>query len=147
VDKVDADTLHPDFERVLADRPIEVQVLYRDVRRAILDVCPSSNELLYHTHALSSVYSVSRQLKHAFCHIPVYAGHLNLGFNAGSQLDDPAGLLQGSGSLIRHVPITTADDLKNPELITLMDAALAHALELLGKAPSDKNLLISKIKT
>ena len=145
--RVDPDHLHPDFERVLSDRPIALQALYRDVRRAVLSVYPDSNELLYHTHALTSVYSPSRQLKHAFCHIPVYGQHLNLGFNVGTQLEDPAGLLQGTGSLIRHVPIHDDEALKAPALIDLIKRAVDNALERLGKPPSDRAVLISKIKT
>lgn len=144
---VDPETLHPDFERVLSDRPLEVQFLYRDTRRLILDAYPESNELLYHTHALTSVYSPSRQLKHAFCHIPVYANHLNLGFNAGTRLDDPSGLLEGTGALIRHVPIRDRTDLENPDLNALIQRALDHALDQLGEPPSDRKRLISKIKS
>jgi len=147
MERVDPETLHPDFERVLSDRPLEVQVLYRDIRRAVLDVYPDSNELLYHTHALTSVYSPSRQLKHAFCHIPIYANHINLGFNAGTRLEDPAGLLEGTGALIRHVPVRGRDDLNTPALTDLIERALAHALDQLGKPPADRKRMISKIKT
>jgi len=146
MDAVDPETLHPDFERVLSDRPASVQFLYRDVRCAVLAACPDSNELLYHTHALTSVYSASRQLKHAYCHIPVYANHLNLGFNAGTRLQDPEGLLEGTGALIRHVPIRDRADLHNPALTALIRRAHAHALEQLGEPPSDRRRLISKIK-
>jgi len=143
---VDPASIHPDFERVLSDRPLALQFLYRDVRSAVLRIYPDSNELLYHTHALSSVYSVSRQLKHAFCHIAVYGQHLNLGFNSGTELADPARLLKGTGARIRHVPIVSPSDLDNADLIALIERAVAHALDQLGQPATDKGRLISKIK-
>ena len=86
---IDPEHIHPDFERLLSDKPLPMQFLYRDIRQLVLQACPTCNELLYHTHALSSVYSLSDKLKHAFCHIPVYSNHINLGFNLGADLDDP----------------------------------------------------------
>lgn len=146
MDRVDLDNLHPHFERVLSDRPLPLQLLYRETRATVLRVYPDSNELLYHTHALSSVYSVSRQLKHAFCHIAVYSKHLNLGFNAGTELEDPAHLLEGTGARIRHVPVMSGEALNNPDLIQLIETAVAHSKGLLAQPSKDKGCLISKIK-
>lgn len=146
MNSVDPASIHPDFERVLSDKPLPLQFLYREVRSTILKIYPDSNELLYHTHALSSVYSASRQLRHAFCHIAVYTEHLNLGFNSGTELEDPVGLLKGTGARIRHVPIATPEDLKNAALAALIERAVEHALDALGKPATDKNQLISKIK-
>lgn len=146
MDLVDPANIHPDFERVLSDKTVPLQFLYHDVRSTVLRVYPDGNELLYQTHALSSVYSVSRQLKHAFCHIAVYGQHLNLGFNSGTELEDPAGLLTGTGSRIRHVPIASPENLENAELVALIEQAVAHALAKLGQPATDKNQLISKIK-
>jgi hypothetical protein len=50
-------------------------------REYVLEMYPDGNELLYHTHVLTSVFSVSEKLSDAYCHIPVYSGHVNLGFN------------------------------------------------------------------
>lgn len=59
-----------------------------------------SVELNYHTHALTSVYSVSKKLGDAFYMIPIYTNHLNLGFNKGTLLNDTSKLLRGTGKLI-----------------------------------------------
>lgn len=144
--EVDPDKLHPDFERILSVKPHPLQHLYRETRKAVLRIHPDSNELLYHTHALSSVYSVSSQLKHAFCHIPVYETHLNLGFNYGTELDDPAGLLTGTGAKIRHVPLKSSEELDEPELIALIRRAVDHATARADGSPSDTRRMISKIR-
>ena len=82
--------------------------LFKDLRKFILDIYPDSNELLYHTHALTTVFSISDKLSDAFCMIPIYSNHLNLGFNKGTLLKDTDKLLTGTGNLIRHIPINTS---------------------------------------
>ena len=125
---------------------MQLQFLYRDVRRFVIEACPTANEILYHTHALSSVYSVSGQLKHAYCHIPIYREHLNLGFNSGTSLSDPGNLLEGTGSKIRHVPIREPSDLSNPALADLIREAVQKAQALLGSPAKLSGSVISKIK-
>ncbi|MEJ0099820.1 MAG: DUF1801 domain-containing protein [Pseudomonadota bacterium] len=41
----------------------------------------------------------------AFGYVNVFAMHLNVGFFRGALLDDPAGLLEGSGKRMRHVKV------------------------------------------
>ena len=143
--EVQSDEIHPDFAHALAEKPPELQSLYRKIRRTVLRAYPESNELLYHTHALSSVYSVSDRLKHAFCHIAVYTKHINLGFNQGIELDDPTGLLKGTGAKIRHIPILSGAELENPAISQLIMAAVQHALSETGGSPLEVRRLVSKI--
>lgn len=89
--------IHPDFQKHLKHKSEELQALYKAVRSLIIDMYPEGNELLYHTHALTSVYSTSTKLSDGYCHIPIYNDNLNLGFNYGTSLEDPKGLLKGTG--------------------------------------------------
>jgi hypothetical protein len=41
----------------------------------------------------------------AFGYVNVFSTHMNVGFFHGALLDDPAGLLQGSGKRMRHVKL------------------------------------------
>lgn len=85
---LDADELHPDFERCLSDHQPRLQSLYRDIRKLVLSVHGKSNELLYNSHALTSAFALSDKLKDAFCHIALYSEHINLGFNSGALAAD-----------------------------------------------------------
>ena len=144
---IDPDRIHPDFERILSDKPLPMQLLYRDIRQLVLQACPTCNELLYHTHALSSVYSLSDKLKHAFCHIPVYSHHINLGFNFGADLEDPDGLLSGTGKKIRHVTLRESSDLSHPAIARLLaDAVLLAERQLDGPRKIEAQV-ISKISS
>jgi hypothetical protein len=41
----------------------------------------------------------------AFAYVGVYTAHVNVGFFQGASLQDPAGLLQGTGKHMRHVKV------------------------------------------
>ncbi|MEL7197015.1 MAG: DUF1801 domain-containing protein [Pseudomonadota bacterium] len=143
--EVQSDEIHPHFVQALAGKPPALLSLYRKVRASVLSAYPESNELLYNTHVPSSVYSVSDRLKHAFCHIAVYTKHINLGFNQGTELEDPAGLLRGTGAKIRHIPISSAAELENSAINLLISAAVQRALSETGGSPLEKRRLVSKI--
>ncbi len=119
--------IHPDFFRLLKKKDAELIELYLDLRTFILTIYPASIEILYHTHALTSVYSTSEKLADAFCMIPIYTNHLNLGFNQGTLIADPHHLLAGTGKLIRHIPVDSPADYRNSKVEKLIRAAIKHA--------------------
>ncbi len=112
--------IHPDFQYLLDFKDQEVIALFRDLRQYILELYPDSNELLYHTHALTAVFSISEKLSDAFCMLPIYATHLNLGFNKGTLLKDPNKLLTGTGNLIRHIDVKKSSDYRNARVRALI---------------------------
>ena len=112
----------------------------------LLELCPYCNELVYHTHALTSVYSISEKLGDGFCHIPIYSNHFNLGFNMGTLLDDPDNKLKGTGKLIRHIPVRNKDDFQNDQVRRLIISARDFAIDDADKPSSIKRQIISKIK-
>lgn len=139
--------LHPDFKLLLEQKDKGLIELFKELRNLVLEIYPDSNELLYHTHALTAVFSVSEKLGDAFCMIPVYTNHLNLGFNKGSLLYDPHELLTGTGNLIRHVPVKSKTDTGNKALKDLVQWAADLALEELAGGVKSRGKTISKIKT
>jgi len=139
--------IHPDFLFLLDFKDKKVIELFKDLRAFILEIYPDSNELLYHTHALTSVFSVSEKLSDAFCMLPIYTNHLNLGFNKGTLLNDPYQLLKGTGNLIRHIPVDTSKDYRNKKVKDLLKTAVALAIKDRDKPASSIGLTISKIKT
>jgi hypothetical protein len=56
-----------------------------------------------------------------------HAKHVTLGIAHGAGLTDPAGLLEGTGKVHRHVKLRKPADLARPELRDLMAAALNRA--------------------
>lgn len=138
--------VHPDFLFLLGLKEKSVIALFQDLRAFLLEIHPDSNELLYHTHALTTVFSVSEKLGDAFCMIPIYTHHLNLGFNKGTLLHDPQGLLTGTGNLIRHIPVKNPGDYRNDQVELLVKSAIDLAIYHMGKPVKSAGKTISKIK-
>lgn len=137
--------IHPDFQFLLDFKVQEVIDLFKDLRAYILELYPDSNELLYHTHALTSVFSISDKLSDAFCMLPIYTNHLNLGFNKGTRLEDPNKLLTGTGNLIRHIDVKKPSDYRNPEATALIKEAIEFAIKDMDKPTKSIGKTISKI--
>lgn len=138
--------IHPDFRYLLEFKEQKVIDLFKDLREYILEICPASNELLYHTHALTTVFSISDKLSDAFCMLPIYTNHLNLGFNKGTLLKDPHKLLTGTGNLIRHIPVAELKDYRNKKVKDLILSAVDFAIKDMDKPTQSISKTISKIK-
>ena len=139
-------SIHPDFQFLLEFKDQEIIDLFTDLREYILALYPDSNELVYHTHALTAVFSISDKLSDAFCMLPIYTNHLNLGFNKGTLLKDPNKLLTGTGNLIRHVDVKKTSDYRNPKVKALIQEAIDFANTDMDKPNKSIGQTISKIK-
>ena len=139
-------SIHPDFLFHLDFKEQQLIDLFKDLREFILDIYPDSNELIYQTHALTTVFSISDKLGDAFCMIPIYTNHLNLGFNKGTLIKDPHKLQTGTGKLIRHIPIATTSDYRNKKVKDLVKAAVDFAKKDMEKPAKAVGTTISKIK-
>lgn len=138
--------ISPDFLFLLEFKERSLIDVFKDLREYILGIYPGSNELLYHTHALTAVFSISEKLSDAFCMIPVYSNHLNLGFNKGTLISDPHKLLTGTGSLIRHIPVATPADYRNKNVKDLVKSSVDFAIKDMDKPTKTIGQTISKIK-
>lgn len=138
--------IHPDFQFYLDFKDKIVVELFKDLRNYILELHPDSNELVYHTHALTAVFSISDKLSDAFCMLPIYTNHLNLGFNKGTLLKDPNKLLTGTGNLIRHIDVKKTSDYRNPKVEALILEAIDFAIKDMHKPTKSLGKTFSKIK-
>ncbi|MFN3193789.1 MAG: hypothetical protein ACE361_24965 [Aureliella sp.] len=118
------DTVEMRLGELLVSRPRTVSELALTVRRFVADRAVNASEMLYSGYAVSNVFSYSHRLREAFIHIAIYSKHVNLGFNQGTLLPDPAGILSGAGKLIRHVRIDSGSKLEEPEVVCMIDAAI-----------------------
>jgi hypothetical protein len=134
-----------DFQIVLDSKDQSLIAIFEDLREYLLELYPDSNELLYHTHALTSVFSISEKLSDAFCMIPIYTNHLNLGFNKGTLLEDPEKILTGTGKLIRHIDVKSPEDYRNPTVKALIQEAIRFAITDMDKPTKSIGVTISKI--
>src|SRR6266849_9934398 len=107
----------------------EIQKLALQVRALVLEEMAPCYENIYDAYSAVAIgYGTSDRLRDGIFHIAVYSQHVNLGFNDGATLDDPKGILQGSGNRIRHIKIKTPEDIKRPEIGSYIRRARKKAL-------------------
>ena len=58
-----------------------------------------------------------------FAYVDVFRSHTNVGFFYGAHLDDPAGLLEGTGRNMRHVKLRPGHEPDSVALGNLTDAS------------------------
>jgi hypothetical protein len=71
----------------------------------------------------------------AFGYVDAFKDHVNLGFFDGASLEDPAGLLEGTGKRGRHVKLRPGREIDAGALAALVEAAYKDARMRLQRAP------------
>jgi hypothetical protein len=61
----------------------------------------------------------------AFGYVDTFTAHVNVGFFRGSELDDPARLLEGTGKRMRHVKLRPGSEVDAAALTRLIETAYA----------------------
>ncbi|HEX4159869.1 MAG TPA: DUF1801 domain-containing protein [Rhizomicrobium sp.] len=74
-------------------------------------------ELLHDGHPMACVEDA------AFGYVDAFSAHVNVGFFNGSSLDDPAGLLEGTGKRMRHVKLRWGQQVDQAAVSALIRAA------------------------
>ena len=90
---------------------------------------PGAVEIVYDNYnALVIGFGPSERASEAVFSIAVFPRWVTLCFlQDGPELPDPAGLLKGSGSVVRHISLRSAQDLETPAIRALIRIALARA--------------------
>ena len=74
-------------------------------------------ELLHDGHPTACVGEA------AFCYVNAFTSHVNVGFFLGAYLDDPDGLLEGTGKFMRHVKLRPDVEIDSRALTKLIETA------------------------
>ncbi|MBY0497097.1 MAG: DUF1801 domain-containing protein [Cyanobacteria bacterium] len=117
-----------DLDRIIAKQPPEMAKLTRAVLAKLRPRFPGAIEMVYDKkNSLVIGFCPDERPSNVINSIAVYRKWINLYFFEGDALDDPEHLLQGSGAMVRHIRINSADDLDRPAVKALMKAALKCA--------------------
>ena len=76
-------------------------------------------ELLHDGHPTACVADA------AFGYVNAFKAHVNVGFFRGAEIDDPDGLLEGTGKFMRHVKLRPERDINATALKKLVKSAYA----------------------
>jgi hypothetical protein len=122
------------LDAIVARRSPEMAKLTKAVLAKLRPRLPGAVEMVYDKkNALVIGFCPDVRASNAITSIATYTKYINLYFFEGDALQDPEGLLQGSGAMVRHIRVTSADDLDRPAV----KALVAHALKL-ADPPLDK---------
>ncbi|GGT03826.1 hypothetical protein GCM10010156_72060 [Planobispora rosea] len=120
---------NPAFEHLLTRFDPHVQQLAHTARALIHQVLPGVVEVVWERQGTVGFGTGPRKRSEHFAYLDLYARHVNLGFNYGAELPDPAGLFtapKDDCKLFRHVKLHHVNDLARPELRELITAATRH---------------------
>jgi hypothetical protein len=110
---------HPAVDAWLADREPELGAIAREWFARMRDCGDDVRELIHDGCPVACVGDA------AFAYVNVFKAHVNVGFLHGSEMPDPAGLLEGSGRRMRHVKLKPGAALDSVALRALVEAAYA----------------------
>ena len=114
-----------------------IAALARDVLKKMETRLPGATELVYDNYnALVIGFGPTDRPSDCPFSIAVYARWVNLYFLDGVQLEDPDGLLKGSGNRVRHIRLARADNLDHPGV----QALIAQALDVADPPMSPRSI-------
>ena len=114
------------FQEVISKASPEMQSLAHAARSLLIEVMPDLTEVPWGQQKIAGYGIGPKKMSEQFCYIAPYKKHVNLGFYYGVDLDDPEELLEGAGKELRHIKLRSLDDLRQPEIKRLVEAASKH---------------------
>jgi hypothetical protein len=110
-----------EFQKLLVNNEPQAQALALELRELIRRILPKSQEKIYKGWGVAD-YGFGAPGR-GFLTIGPQKRYVNLYFMHGVDLEDPQGLLEGTGQRLRHVKIRSSAELKNPALHALVRQA------------------------
>jgi hypothetical protein len=124
------EVINDDIEKLLGSYDAAVKEIALRARDLISKLVPKAEEKVYSGWRVIS-FSLDGAMTGQFCSIGPGRKYVNLYFMQGTSLDDPKGLLEGTGKNMRHVKIREAGELKNAALKGLIKTAARFQQEKL----------------
>ena len=114
--------------RAIAKYSPGVRALAHAALASMRNRLPGATEMVYDNYsALAIGFSPTDRPSDCVLSVVLYPRWVNLGVLEGAFLDDPSGLLRGTGSRFRNVKLAAAADLDSPAVRALIDRAVDHA--------------------
>ena len=107
----------PDIEAWMNEHSDELGAIAKYWFDVMRDCGDDVRELLHDGHPTACVADA------AFAYVNAFKAHVNVGFFRGAELDDPNGLLEGTGKFMRHVKLRPEGEVDAAALWKLIDTA------------------------
>ena len=117
-----------EIKSYLSKKDPKLQKVAGDVRSQVKKIVPGVTETV-------NAWGIPTfETQDPFAYMMVGKNHVTLGFHYGTSLEDPHGLLQGTGKNLRHVKLRTPEDLSRAGIRELI-ATAAHFRPAGKKSP------------
>ena len=116
----------PAIEAWFRDHPGELGAIAERWFNVMRGCGPDVREVLHDVHPTACVGDA------AFAYVDAFQAHVNTGFFRGSQIADPARLLEGAGKSMRHVKLSPGRQVDAAALTTLIEAAYTDMKQCLN---------------
>jgi hypothetical protein len=113
-----------DLDELLERHSADVRAIFDALRDLVRDVLPDTTEQLDlpdHLVAYGFGPPGGTRLRDLAVALIPHASHVNVQLADGALLDDPTGIVEGTGKRIRHVKCRSAEDVARPALRTLLE--------------------------
>jgi hypothetical protein len=117
---------HGTFAQVRAAASPSLRPLCDFLRRLITNLDETCVEVVWPKQKIASFGVGPKKMTQHYAYIGIQKSHLNLGFYHGALLEDPAGLLEGTGKNLRHVKLHDVAEAKNPAIRALLIEAIIN---------------------
>lgn len=125
-------TKYGTFDELVAGLDPKVECIARQLRALIFDNDPRAVEVVRRGDQAASYGIGPKKMSEAYVYIIPKVGYVNLGFYHGVALTDPSGLLEGTGTRLRHVKVRSLESVTEPALLLLIQTALIERRKVLG---------------
>ena len=102
----------------------EIRPILESARTCIRSLHPDATEIIWIRQRIVSFGFGPRKMTDHYVYLQINARHLNLGFYHADQLDDPDGVLEGSGLKLRHTKLFHLRDVERESVVTLVRRAV-----------------------
>ncbi len=123
-----AATGHPELDSFIARYTPDVEQQTHAAIAKMRKRLPDATVLVYDNYnALAVAFATDEKVSNVILSITAYPRWVTLFFMYGVKLDDPDGLLEGSGNQIRSIRLSAPETLDDPRIEALIANAVAMA--------------------
>lgn len=120
------------FEDLLEMTVVDMRPVVVRLRELVLSVHPEAVEVV-RLGDRAATYGVGpKKMSEGHTYILPYDNWVNLGFYKGVDLRDPDGLLEGTGTKMRHMKIRSVEEVARPGVERMVAEALEERRSALG---------------
>ena len=127
VDHTTAESAASQLEAFIDKFEPDIAALVRDCRRVLRKRMPTAHELVYDNYQFFVIgYASSPRASDCIVSLATNKHGVTLSFYYGAMLDDPDGVLEGSGKQNRFIRLPHASKLQEPAVESRIAAAIAQ---------------------